>query len=438
MLNHIPNSINNNWSLNNVRLETGFIYDDNEQVIATQTALFDIQIVDGKIKAISENGKTNHNDITNNAQSDSKTTSKINSFETNHFKTIDAKGMLLLPTFQDMHIHIDKTYYGTGWQAALWTGSIKDMIALEEKLIPKLLPDSQQRAELCIELMQSYGSTFARCHSNIDPVSGLKSLEHLLLALNNFKDSFDWEIAAFPQHGILYSDSEALLREAAQLDIDFIGGLDPTIVDGDARKSLDIMFNIALDYNKGVDIHLHEDLPSARIVMQHMLQRVKDNPVLQGKTFITHAYALTQMSETELKNIAEQFSEYGIGIVSSVPIGQNALPIPTLLEHKVKFLTGTDNVMDNFSPFGSGDMLQKANLCAQLYGWTDEYRLNRALKFATNNTNTLPLDDQGNQVWPAVGDAASFMLIDACCSAEVVARMPKREAVYYKGKRVTH
>ena len=172
--------------------------------------------------------------------------------------------------------------------------------------------------------------------------------------------------------------------------------------------------------------------------MQHMLQRVKKNPVLQGKTFITHAYALTQMSETELKNIAEQFSEYGIGIVSSVPIGQNALPIPTLLEHKVKFLTGTDNLMDNFSPFGSGDMLQKANLCAQLYGWTDEYRLNRALKFATNNTNTLPLDDQGNQVWPVVGDAASFMLIDASCSAEVVARMPKREAVYCKGQLITH
>ena len=55
-----------------------------------------------------------------------------------------------------------------------------DMIALEQTLIPKLLPTSQQRAENLIALLQSKGSTVAaRSHCNIDPVSGLKSLEHL-------------------------------------------------------------------------------------------------------------------------------------------------------------------------------------------------------------------------------------------------------------------
>ena len=398
--------------LSNVRLETGFAYDTNEQVIATKTALFDINIAHGKIKAINKKGSS----------------------QLEALKRVDANELLMLPTFQDMHIHIDKTYYGGDWHAAPWTGSIKDMIRLEETLIPKLLPDSQQRAEACIKLMQSYGTSFARCHCNVDPVSGLRSLEHLLLALDNYKDSFTWEIAAFPQHGILYSQSEGLLREATQMDIDFIGGLDPTVVDGDAQKSLDIMFDIALDYDKGVDIHLHEDLPSGKSVMEHMIKRVKENKALQGKTFITHAYALAQMTPKELEHLATQFAEYGIGIVSSIPIGQHTMPIPTLLKHKVKVLTGTDNLMDNFSPFGSGDMLQKANLCAQLYGWTDEYRLNRALQMATNNMHILPLNDQGKQVWPYVGADADFILVKASCSAEAVARLPKREAVYYKGK----
>ncbi len=398
--------------LSNVRLETGFIRDDDDQVIATDTALFDIHISNGKITAILEKDQS----------------------PATHLNIINANGYLMLPTFQDMHIHIDKTYYGGDWLAAPWTGSIKDMIRLEEELIPKLLPDSQRRAEACIKLMQSYGTRFARCHCNVDPVSGLKSLEHLLMALDNFKDSFTWEIAAFPQHGILYSQSEGLLREAAQMNIDFIGGLDPTVVDGDARKSLDIMFNIALDYGKGVDIHLHEDLPSGKAVMEHMIKRVKENKALQGKTFITHAYALAQMTPKALEYLAAQFAECGIGIVTSVPIGQNTMPIPTLLKHNVQVLTGTDNLMDNFSPFGLGDMLQKANLCAQLYGWTDEYRLNRALQMATNNMHTLPLNDQGKQVWPYVGADADFVLISASCSAESVARSPKREAVYYKGK----
>ncbi|MEN2751027.1 amidohydrolase [Psychrobacter sp. FBL11] len=400
--------------LSNVRLETGFMRNKYNEVVATETSLFDLFIFNGKIESITKKKLTN----------ESQTNLDV--------KTVDANEFLMLPTFQDMHIHIDKTYYGSGWQAAPWTGSIKDMIRLEEKLIPKLLPDSQRKAEECIQLMQSYGSTFARCHCNIDPISGLKSLEHLLLALDNYQDSFDWEIAAFPQHGILYSQSEGLLREAAQMDIDFIGGLDPTVVDGDMKRSLDIMFDIALDYDKGVDIHLHEDLPSGKAVMEYMIKRVKENEVLQGKTFITHAYALAMMPQKELEFIAEQFAEYGIGIVSSVPIGKQAMPIPTLRKHNVNVLTGTDNLMDNFSPFGTGDMLQKANLCAQLYNWTDEYRLNRALKMITNHT--LPLDDQGEQVWPFVGADADFILVNASCSAEAVARLPRREAVYYKGK----
>ncbi|WP_367111770.1 amidohydrolase [uncultured Psychrobacter sp.] len=408
--------------LSNVRLETGFVYDNNEQIIATKTAFFDLLISNGKIEAITEYNQTKE------AQN------KIEQADSADLVTIDANGLLMLPTLQDMHIHIDKTYYGTGWQAAPWNGSIKNMIDFEKTLIPKLLPNSQQRAEKCIELMQSYGSTFARCHANVDPVSGLKSLEHLLLALDNYRDSFDWQIAAFPQHGILYSQSESLLREAAQMDIDFIGGLDPTVVDGDMEKSLDIMFGVALDYNKGIDIHLHEDLPSGKAVMEHMIKRVKENPVLQGKTFITHAYALAMLPSQELKNIADQFAKHGIGIISSVPIGKQVIPLPTLIEHGVKVLTGTDNLMDNFSPFGTGDMLQKANLCAQLYDWTDEYRLNRALKMVTQHL--LPLDDEGKQVWPFVGAAADFILLNASCSAEAVARLPKREAVYYKGKTI--
>ncbi|MGM8909586.1 amidohydrolase [Psychrobacter sp. 1U1] len=400
--------------LSNIRLETGFVRNKYNEVVATETSLFDIFISNGKIESITKKELTNESQTNLNV------------------KTVDANEFLMLPTFQDMHIHIDKTYYGSGWQAAPWTGSIKDMIRLEEKLIPKLLPDSQRKAEECIQLMQSYGSTFARCHCNIDPVSGLKSLEHLLLALDNYKDSFDWEIAAFPQHGILYSQSEGLLREAAQMDIDFIGGLDPTVVDGDMKKSLDIMFDIALDYDKGVDIHLHEDLPSGKAAMDYMIKKVKENKVLQGKTFITHAYALAMMPQKELEFIAEQFAEYGIGIVSSVPIVSQVMPVPTLKKHNVNVLTGTDNLMDNFSPFGTGDMLQKANLCAQLYNWTDEYRLNRALKMIANHT--LPLDDQGKQVWPFIGADADFILVNASCSAEAVARLPRREAVYYKGK----
>ncbi|MEO9021988.1 MAG: amidohydrolase [Ginsengibacter sp.] len=401
------------YILTNVRLEEGFNYDNNNEITGTKTSLFDIHIKEGKIKKIAVKGSLDKTGI----------------------ESIDAKDFLMLPVMKDMHIHIDKTYYGSAWRAAPRKGfTVKDMIRLEEKLIPELLPDSKRKAEESIKLLQSQGSTFARCQCNIDPVSGLKSLEHLISALNEQKNNFDWEIVAFPQHGILYSKSEGLLREAAKMGVDFIGGLDPTIVDGAMEKSLDTMFNIALDNGKGVDIHLHEGLPFGKAAMEYMIKKVTENKALQGKTFISHGFALAEMEQKEVEEIAEQFAEYGIGVISSIPIGRAVMPIPTLKKYGVKLMTGTDSIIDHWMPFGSGDMMEKANLCAQLYGWTDEYNLNRSLHIATDDI--LPLDDRGNRVWPNVGMDASFVLVNASCSAEAVARLSKREAVFHFGTQI--
>lgn len=400
------------YILSNVRLEDGFEYNEKNEVVATKTALYNLHIANGKIKSITTG----------------KSTLKL--------KTVDAKGLLMLPGLRDMHIHIDKTYYGGTWNAAPRKGyTVKDMITLEQKIIPQLLTDSQHKAEEAIKLMQSQGSYFARCQCNIDPVSGLKSLEHLQAALENNKDSFGWEIVAFPQHGILYSKSEPLLREAASMGIDFIGGLDPTSVDGNMEKSLDTMIQIALDTNKGIDIHLHEGVPSGKAAIEYIIKKTEENKQLQGKTYISHGFALARMDPKDLEEIAEKMGNLGIGVVSTIPIGRTIMPIPTLKKYGVKLMTGTDSIVDHWQPFGTCDMLEKAKLCAQLYGWTDEFSLSRALHIATKD-EILPLNDAGTRVWPAIDSEANFILVKATCSAEAVARLPKREGVFYKGKMI--
>ena len=398
------------YILSNVRLEEGFEYNEKKEVVSTKTDMYNLHIADGKIKMI------------NKGKLDLK------------LKVIDAKGLLMLPGLRDMHIHIDKTYYGGKWNAAPRKGyTVKDMIALEEKIIPQLLTDSQRKAEEAIELMKSQGTYFARCQTNIDPVSGLKSLEHLLAALEKNRDSFAWEIVAFPQHGILYSQSESLLREAATMGVDFIGGLDPTTVDGNLEKSLDVMFQIAIDNNKGIDIHLHEGLPTGKAAIDYIIKKTEENKQLQGKTYISHGFALAKIEQKELEKTAEQMGELGIGVVSTIPIGRTIMPVPTLKKYGVKLMTGTDSIVDHWQPFGNCDMLEKAKLCAQLYGWTDEFSLSRALHIATTN-EILPLNDAGIRTWPVLDNEANFILVKASCSAEAVARLPKREAVFFKGK----
>ncbi|UKB82856.1 amidohydrolase family protein [Chryseobacterium sp. MEBOG06] len=394
------------YSLKNVRLETGFKY-ENEEVTGTKTDLFSIEIEYGKIKAV----KTN--DPASNA--------------------VDAQGYLMLPAFRDMHIHLDKTWYGLPWQAlSPKRRTVKDMIAYEQEIIPELLKTSVERAEQLISLQQHYGTHFARTHFNIDTTSGMKSLEHLEQALENKKDSFKAELVAFPQHGVYYTETAPLMKEAAKLkNVSFIGGLDPLSIDGSIEKVMDFTVQLALDHNKGIDIHLHEVGDSGMKTINYLIDKAIENPALQGKTFVSHAFALAHLSSKETEQIAERLAAGKVGIASSVPFNKTIMPIPTLKKYGVNVLIGNDNVQDYWSTFGSGSMLQKANLIAELYGYATEFALSRALQFATQST--LPLDEKGVQQWPKAGDEAAIVLADASCSAEAVSRMSDIKALMHNG-----
>jgi len=396
--------MNNTYILKNVRLETGFEY-DNQEVIGTKTALFTIEITDGKISKISTNDPSKEG--------------------------IDAKGLLLLPAFKDMHIHLDKTLYGDKWQAVRRRAGIKGMIELEQEVLPDMLKNSTEKAEKLIELLQSYGTTFARSHVNIEPTSKLQSLQNLEIALKNKERSFGAELVAFPQHGLYYTESLPYMKEAAQMNIDFIGGLDPTNVDGSIERTIDTTVQLALDYNKGIDIHLHESGQSGIDTFTYLLKKVNENPSLKGKTFVSHAFALGTLEQSKQEAMAEQLADAQVGIISTIPIGRLIMPIPTLLKHGVNVTTGNDSIIDYWNTAGSGSVLQKANLAAQLYGQMSEYGLSRMLKLATAGLS--PLDDNGVQQWPKVGDNADLALIDASCSAEAVSRISPVRSLIYQG-----
>lgn len=394
------------YTLKNVRLETGFDYEE-EEVIHTRTELFSLVISEGKIKSISANKSTDAN-------------------------AIDAKGLLMLPAFKDMHIHLDKTFYGGPWQATRRrTGGVKGMISLEQKILPEMLKTSTAHAEKLIGLLQSKGSLFARSHVNIEPTSKLDSLKNLQKALENKKNGFGAELVAFPQHGVFYTDSVPYLKDAAQMGIDFIGGLDPYSIDGSIEKTIDFTVQLALDNNKGIDIHLHESGESGLKTVEYLIKKVNENPALKHRTYISHCFVLGKLDKVKQEEIAGQLGAADIGIVSTIPFGSLIMPIPLLYKHNVTVLTGNDSIIDHWNTWGSGSVLQKANLMAQLYGYSTEFLLSRSLKLAT--ANVLPLDDKGTQQWPKPGDAADLVLIDASCSAEAVSRISPVVSVIHKG-----
>ncbi|WP_286897949.1 MULTISPECIES: amidohydrolase [Sphingobacterium] len=394
------------YILKNVRLETGFEFDGKE-VISTNTALFCVEVEEGNIKGIKPH--------------------------TANANAIDAKGHLMLPAFKDMHAHLDKMLFGLPWEAVSPTRhTVKDMIAYEQKMIPEWLSTSVERTGKMLRFLQAYGTDFIRSHFNVDPTSGLKSLTNLEKALASKKDTVEAELVAFPQHGLYYTDTLPILKDVAKLDaVSFIGGVDPYSLDGSIEKSMDQITQLALDNNKGIDIHLHEMGESGMKTIEFLIDRTLENPQLKGKAFVSHAFALSRLTNVEAEKIAARLAEAGVGIVSSVPFGNMIMPIPTLRKYGVKVLIGNDNIQDHWNTFGSGNMLLKANLIAELYGYGTEFGLSRTLAFATRYK--LPLDNNGNQQWPKVGDEASMVFVEASCSAEAVSRISPVTSLIHKG-----
>ncbi|MGE8081648.1 amidohydrolase family protein [Peribacillus loiseleuriae] len=397
--------------ITNARLETGYQY-ENGNVVGTKTEVFHVRVENGKIAEI---------------------VSASTPIEPNLIK-FDARKLLMLPSFKEMHIHIDKTYYGGPWKAVNPATSIFDRFAEERELLPKLLPTARERAEKMLDLFVGFGSTHVRTHCNIDPGVGLKNLEATIQALESFSDKLSYEVVAFPQHGLLRSDVVELMSAAMKQGATLVGGVDPYTVDENIEKSLHTIFDIAVQSNSGVDVHIH-DRGDIGILTMNTLADFTEQAGLEGKVTVSHAFGFVGGSEGKVEQLAERFAELGISITSTVPIGNLIMPIPLLREKGVKVGLGTDSLTDHWSPFGIGDNLEKAGRLAELYRYVDELSLSQALGFITDGKT--PLNREGKRVWPAIGDDASMNFVQATCSAEAVARRATREAVFFQGNLVS-
>lgn len=402
--------MNKKFWLCNVTLEKGFIYDNN-LIVGTHTTVEHLLIDNGKIINI-----------------------RKGSMPVDDIPIIDAKNLLVLPSFYEKHVHLDKGHFGGPWKASTPFVSVSDRIKEEERFLPEFLAYTKERAESTLRLITGYGVTFSRVQCNVDPVVGLGNLERVIETLENNKDRLNYELVAFPQHGLLWKNTVMLMKEAMRNGVKVVGGVDPATIDNDIESSLDKMMDIAVEFDADVDIHLHNGGSLGMYTIRRLVQMVEDAK-WEGRVNISHAYCLGDSPNGEVSELSELLAAKRISIATTAPIDVPSPPIPLLYEKGVNIHLINDNINDHWSPFGSGDLLQRASRMAEIFGWIDEYSLSRALGFITKGK--VPLDTKGNRQWPKIGDEANLVLLDASCSAEAVARVSDRKAVMFKGRIVS-
>lgn len=393
-----------NW-LKNVRLETSETIDKYGR-IQTMTEIFNLEI--------DSNGRIAKIIPSRDSPSDQ------NSF--------DAKGKLALPAFSDLHNHLDKTYLSLQWKASRPAKNLEERLAMEVEELVALAETIEQRADAMIQKHLSNGVNHIRTHVNIDPFIGLENLYGIKRALDKHQDYLSYDIVAFPQHGLLkHPEMPDLLRAALQQGATMLGALDPGGIDKDIENSLQMTMDLAKEFNVSVDMHLHDRGQLGYYTMRHWL-KIVDEQDFKGKTSFSHAFGLAGISTGKQQLFAKQLKAHDVSILTTIPISINSqlIPIDCLTESGVFVGIGCDGFYDSWSPYVSGDVLEKVREFCEYTGKKTERELRESLKYVTKGIT--PLTSEGVYQWPKVGDEASFVLLDASCSAEAVARVSQTQS----------
>ena len=128
---------------------------------------------------------------------------------------------------------------------------------------------------------------------------------------------------------------------------------------------------------------------------------------------------------------ADVLAEAGVAIMSHGPGGAPIPPLALLRQHGVEVFGGSDNIRDAWSPFGNGDMLERA----MMIGYRANFRHDHELKFAFEMVTDAAAGVLGLEAYGiAVGAAADFVAVEAGSVAEAVAARPRRKLVIKAGK----
>ncbi|CAN5126299.1 amidohydrolase [soil metagenome] len=347
--------------------------------------------------------------------------------------TIDLHGRLLLPSLCDGHLHLDKTLMGLPWLPHAAEPFRMSRIETDKKILPHLALSTEQRAINLVRRCVSFGTGYLRTHVDIDLESGLAKLEGVLAARDRCRDIARIEIVAFPQSGVMRRPGTlALMEQAIVLGADLVGGLDPSEIDRDPRGQLDGIFDIANRHGRGVDIHLHEPGELGLFSVQEICDRSLALG-MQGKVTISHCFCLGDIRESKLRTTLESMSRAGVMVVTHGAANSGFPPVALLHEYGVNVFAGNDDIRDTWSPYGTGDMLERV----AYIGWRADLRRDEAVEFAYalgswHGATAMGIADYGI----AVGHPANFFTIEAGSIAEAVAGHVRREQVVWNGRLV--
>jgi cytosine deaminase len=314
--------------------------------------IVDIAVANGKIAVIAEN------------------------LEGSADKIIDAGRNLATEPFVIAHLHLDKVMTGSlaeeatlsEYQGGGRMGSSMTAIELASRVKEHYVESEiVHRVRGLLNEAERYGVSHIRAFCDVDPKAELKGIRALLQIRKQFKDRIKVQIVAFPQDGILREPgTEELLYKSMDLGAEVVGGI-PWIeyTNEDARKHIDIAYDIAKKYNADISM-LTDDAgdPELRTTEYLATSAIKNKWI--GRVSACHVRASALYSEVYHRKFAAILKAADVGVVTDPHTGPLHVKVRELLAAGVNVALSQDDVDDAYYPYGRCNLLEVAFLASHL------------------------------------------------------------------------
>ncbi|MEV7638191.1 amidohydrolase [Pseudarthrobacter enclensis] len=348
---------------------------------------------------------------------------------------VDGRGRILLPSFSDVHVHLDSTRLGLPFRPHTGSPGVWNMMLNDRNNWRHAEASITERATHTLGLMVARGTTRVRSYAQVDADAGLERFEAVLAARESHRERADVAVIAFPQAGLLREAGSAdVLEEALKLGADVVGGIDPCALDRDPVKHLDIVFGLAEEYRKPVDIHLHEPGQLGLFSMELILERTRALG-MQGLVTISHAFALADLPDAQLGPLLADMAELDVSVATVAPA--TPLPLEKLTAAGVRVGLGEDGQRDYWSPYGNADMLDRTWQLAFTNRFRADELIEHCVAVATVGGASVidpaaqRLSSTADRPGLSVGDPAELVLVEGdTVAAAVMDKLPGRTVIH--------
>ncbi len=352
----------------------------------------------------------------------------------------DAKGNFVCSGFVESHIHLDKACILD--RCTIEQGDLDEAVEETGKAKEEFTEaDVFERASRVVEMAIKKGTIGLRTFVETDPKTEMRAFDAIKKVREKYAFAIDIEICAFAQSGLTDEPyTHELLKLALSQGADLIGGC--PYKDDNPDKHIEMIFDLAEQFDVDVDFHLDFDLdPAGSSILKLVEETIKRH--YQGRVSIGHVTKLSAMDKDLRLQMAAllKLADITLTVLPATDIflngrDYNAL-IPRgmvnaneLLEMGINTTISSNNILNAFTPFGDASLIRMANMYANISQLAKDDEIADVFDMITKNAAKL-LSHQPNIT---VGAKATLIVLEAKDGVEAIRTNSQVLAGFKDGK----